>query len=73
MSTVEVRCPVGPQKLFFRVQLGEEYSQYVSPNLLEISCYDCSKSQTRTLGRKVRVVHRFNVIGELIETDVQEL
>lgn len=67
-TTVEVRCPVGPRKLFTKLKLGEETGGYLPNGLIEFSCSDCSKRLAREYGRRVRVFHRFNFIGELIET-----
>lgn len=67
MSTVEVRCPVGPRKLFTKLKLGEETGGYLSSGLIEFSCRDCAKRL-----RVNRVFHRFDFLGELIETDVEE-
>lgn len=62
-NIVEVRCPVGPQRLFTKLRLGEETARYIQPaNLIEFSCSDCSRH------RDERVFHRYNFIGELVET-----
>jgi hypothetical protein len=73
-STVEVRCPVGPQRLFSKLRLGEESSRYVQPdNLIEFTCSDCARRLSREQGRRLRVLHRFDFVGDLIETLTQEL
>lgn len=69
MSTVEVRCPVGPRKLFTKLKLGEEFGSYVQPgNLIEFSCGDCARRLSRDSNVQLRVFHRFNFVGELVET-----
>lgn len=69
---VEVRCPVGPQRLFVKLKLGEEFGGVVAEtNLFEFTCSDCSRRATRADGghQKIRVYHRYNFIGELIQTE----
>jgi hypothetical protein len=74
METVlEYRCPLGARRLFARaIQRGEK-PQYIHPdNLIEFSCYDC-RHRMRDHGRQVkRVLHRYDLAGELIETLVVE-
>jgi hypothetical protein len=72
-ETIEVRCPLGPRKLFTKLQLGEEAARYVQPdNLIEFTCADCARRITRQHQQPVRVYHRFNFIGELIETLIEQ-
>ncbi len=64
-AVVEVRCPVGPQRLFTKLRLGEESARYLeSANLIEFSCSDCSRRKAEP----TRIFHRYNFIGELVET-----
>lgn len=72
-ATVEVRCPVGPRKLFTKLKLGEEFGRYLPGNLIEFTCSDCARHISRERKARVRVYHRFNFIGELIETHVDDL
>lgn len=72
MNTVEVRCPVGPRKLFTKLKLGEESGRYLSNNLIEFTCGDCARRIGREHRQRVRVYHRFNFIGELIQTVVDD-
>lgn len=67
----ELRCPVGPKRLLMKV-LDSGGQPYVDPgsNLLELACSDCKRA-LRAQGRQVTlVVHRFNLIGELVESVV---
>lgn len=71
-SVVEVRCPGGLRRLFTRLKLGEETARYIdSGNLIEFTCSDCAKDISRQRGELVRVFHRFNFLGDLIETTVE--
>jgi hypothetical protein len=73
-SVVEVRCPLPPQKLFTKLTLGEESHQYVQPgNLLEVTCSDCARRLSREAGRRLRVLHRFDFLGEFVETVTEEM
>jgi heterodisulfide reductase subunit C len=70
-DTVEVRCPVGPRRLFTKLKLGEESGRYIHPeNLIELTCCDCRNRLRRASNsvEVVRVLHRYNFVGELIET-----
>lgn len=63
---VELRCDRNPSRLLAKV--GKP--KIVDGNLIEIACLDCRKRLKRE-GRDVRLVlHRFDVLGELIETEV---
>jgi hypothetical protein len=66
---VEVRCPVGFRRLFTRMQLGElEYRYVEHGNWLEFSCDDCARLLERDGSPRRRVLHRYNFLGELVET-----
>lgn len=73
MNTVEVRCPVGPRKLFTKLKLGEEFATRLPGNLIEFTCSDCAKRIGRDRQQRVRVFHSFNFVGELISTRVEDL
>lgn len=70
METVEVRCPVGPRRLLSKLLLAGGTPQVVSGNLIEFSCSDCTK-QARVKNPAVfRVLHRYDLTGELVESVV---
>lgn len=72
MQTYDLRCPVGPGRLYAKVLVEGEHPSIVEGNLVELACYDCKKA-LRDQGKKVsRVLHRFNLAGELVESIVQE-
>ena len=65
---VDLRCPVDTRRLFARLRRGE--AQIVDGNLVEVACDDCRRARRKT-GDTVRLVlHRFNVLGECVETEV---
>lgn len=82
-EVVDVRCPVPyvhpdgtcqPGKLLLKMRLAGERPTYVHPdNLIELYCEDCTR-RLRKQGRpKVRrVLHRYDFIGELVETLIVE-
>lgn len=72
-STVEIRCPVGPRKLFIRLKLGEEFATITPGNCMEITCWDCAKRVGRERQKRVRVFHSFDFAGDLISTRVEDL
>lgn len=62
---IDVRCPAHPVRLLLRI--GKPVS-VDNANLIEVACRDCRKDLLRQ-GRKVSlVIHRYNVLGELVET-----
>lgn len=69
---VEVRCPVGPKKLFTKLKLGEEFARRVEPgNLMEFTCADCTRRLRREQHNDtLRVFHQFNFLGELVNTRI---
>jgi len=68
-SVVEVRCPVGPRRLFTKLRLGQESARIVQPdNLIEFSCSDCRGRLARETGETRDVFHRYNFLGELVAT-----
>jgi len=70
-ESIELRCPVNPRKLLAKVLSEGRKPNYVEGNLVEFSCSDC-RSSLRKQGVSVRLVlHRYNLLGEMIET-VQE-
>lgn len=73
----EIRCPLGPRKLLAKMRLQDDpeaVKRMVMPdNLLELSCRDCTKKARRDavesgLEPPLRVLHRYDVLGELVET-----
>jgi hypothetical protein len=82
-EVVEVRCPVGypradgtchPGRLLMKIRQAGERPQYVHPdNLIELYCDDCTRALRRAGRRGVRrVLHRYDFVGELIETLIVE-
>lgn len=68
LDEVELRCPTGPRKLFAKLRMSGEQPSVTSGNLVEMACQDCRR-RLRSEGRDVSLVlHRFNIVGELIET-----
>jgi hypothetical protein len=77
-TEVEVRCPVDkplpggdcrPGRLLMKLRLGGGIPSFVHPdNLIELACGDC-KEAARQAGSPVkRVLHRFDLAGNLVET-----
>jgi hypothetical protein len=54
------------------MRLSGEPPAYVQPeNLIELYCRDCSRyrAPVREDGRKVRILHLFNVAGEFVRSE----
>lgn len=70
MPTIDIRCPEGPRKLLMKLQLSGEKPTYSDGNLIELSCDHCKVTLRRQGMRVKRVLHRYDLAGELIETEV---
>lgn len=66
---IEVRCPNGPQRLFMKL-LSEEAIPVVNIdlNLMELACGDCSRNLRKEGHDIFRVLHRYAMNAELVET-----
>lgn len=75
---VEVRCPVPverpdgdcrPGRLLLKLRLAGQPPSFVQPdNLIELVCEDCTR-RLRKGGRPVRrVLHRYDLAGNLVTT-----
>lgn len=69
-ADVEFRCVAYPSVLFGRLRLGEEGVRIVEGNLVEFACRSCRRELSRSGGTADLVLHRFNLLGELVETEV---
>lgn len=67
-EAIEVRCPSGPGTLLAILRQSGEKPRQVEGNLLEIACSDCARLMRRNGVRVFRVLHRYNFIGECVET-----
>lgn len=64
-TMVELRCPESMGKL-----LGRAQAAALPGGQVEIACTNCARRH-RAAGEPVtRVLHRFNLLGELLTTDV---
>jgi len=70
MQTVEIRCPVGPRRLLSKLLLSGGKPQVVEGNLIEFACDDCKRTMRQRGDVVTRVLHRYNLAGELVETAV---
>lgn len=68
---VDLRCPLGARKLLAKVRKTGESHGIVEGNLLELACRDCRNNLSNDEGKRPNtVLHRFNILGELIESEV---
>jgi hypothetical protein len=62
---LDLRCPIDSQRMFGRLVVDRSI-RIVPGNLIEFACDKCK----RRMGAK-RVLHRFDLTGDLIETEVE--
>ena len=76
----EIRCPLGPKKLLAKMRVDPNAdldAKRIVDNLLELSCRDCTKTARREAVERgqeppLRVLHRYDIAGDLIETVVED-
>lgn len=62
---VDLRCPADMSKL-----LGRAQAVALPAGIVELNCNNCVRAE-RAAGRTCsRVLHRFNLLGELLATEV---
>lgn len=73
METVEIRCPVGPRRLLSKLLMAGEQPKHAEGNLIEFACDDCKRElRKRRTDTIVRVLHRYNLAGVLVETIIEQ-
>jgi hypothetical protein len=65
-TMVDLRCP-GMGNLLGR---AEAAATTVPGGVVELACWYCARARRYVGTPCVRVVHRFNLLGELLETEV---
>jgi hypothetical protein len=65
---VDLRCPVGPQSLLGRMAPMEK-AHVTEDNLVELACSDCARTLRKQGKDVLRVLHRFDFLGRLIESE----
>lgn len=72
MTVIQLRCDANPSRLLAKVRQAGGRPEYVeNGTLIELVCKDCRQGVEESgQGRPARVLHRFNVAGELVETEV---
>lgn len=71
--TVELRCEDFPRRLFGKMLVearAADAEVAVTDGLMEFDCRDCRKDYQEDGELVVRVLHRFDLIGNLVETVV---
>lgn len=64
---IEIRCPDGARRLLGKALPRGEH-RILPGNLIEFSCDECKRRLNRLNQDVSRVLHRYNVVGELVET-----
>ena len=69
--TVEIRCPVGPRRLLSKLRLQGKSLVITEGNLIEFSCDDCKRTMRKTEPEIHRVLHQYDLAGDLVQTIVE--
>lgn len=71
-QVIDLRCPFGPKQLLAKVvQHGDYHGMTPDRTLMELSCRDCAKRERKKDPAVSFVVHRFNVLGQLVESVIR--
>lgn len=68
VETVEVRCPVNPGTLLTKLLFDGGKPHITDGNLIELACDRCKEQEKKRTGRSLRFLHRYDLLGNLIET-----
>jgi hypothetical protein len=75
MPEVEIRCPEGPQRLFMKMRLSDNADErphiIQGLNLMELACSDCARAYRKRDPEIFRILHRYAIDGDLVESIVQ--
>jgi len=70
-EAIEIRCESHPGRLLGRLlQSSSQRRVDPSSNLLEFTCRECARDLRKDGDPVTRVLHRYNLVGELVETEV---
>lgn len=69
-EAVDLRCPENPSKLLAKLRLTGEQPTITDGNLMELHCRDCTQRERQQDPSVRRVLHRYNFLGELIESSI---
>lgn len=67
---VELRCPQGMGKLLAKAHLEGPDPLVLPAGLVEVACSNCARARRAQGVFCTRVLHRFNLLGELVGTEV---
>lgn len=68
MKVTEIRCPEDPRRLFSKLIQEGGKPVITDGNLIEFACQNCKKTLLSRGVEVSRVLHRYNIAGELVET-----
>lgn len=68
---IDIRCPEDPRHLFLKLRRAGETPHVTDGNLIELACDECKKVRRREDPSVIRVLHLYDLLGELIETKVE--
>lgn len=64
---VDLRCPLGPRSLLARLAPVEK-PHITDGNLVELACSDCARTLRKQGKDVLRVLHRYDLAGSLVES-----
>lgn len=70
MTRIEIRCPVGPQRLFAKLVASGQQPVVDEDNLMEFACADCRRELRGRGQQVVLVLHYYNFLGEHVKDDI---
>lgn len=70
-TTVDIRCPVGPQELLMRYRMVDAVVTIDKWNLMELMCSFCTRMGRKQDKTVKRVIHKYNLLAELCESEIE--
>jgi hypothetical protein len=69
-AMVELRCPEGMGKLLAKTRVDGPGATTTAAGLVEVACNNCARAHRARGVFVVHVLHRFNLLGELVDTEI---
>jgi hypothetical protein len=67
---VELRCPEGMGKLLAKTSHEGPAALALAAGVVEVACSNCARAHRARGLFCARVLHRFNLLGELVGTEI---
>lgn len=70
---VDIRCNVGPKELLMRYRMVDAPIRIDEWNLMLLMCSWCSRQEKKKDPMVRRVIHKYNLLAELVESEIERM